>query len=62
MSSVDVFWKIGDLAEWTFGFFEISGNFFNDSFLILGFIGLFYWLNVQRKFNNAAEGDKDQLK
>lgn len=62
MSSTDIFWGIGDLMQWTFGIFEVIGNSFNYMLLGLGFIGLFYWLNWQRKFNQQAENNPDQLK
>jgi hypothetical protein len=34
----------------------------NTGAVLLGFVGLFYWLNLQRKFNAQAEKDPDQLK
>lgn len=57
MSSSSVFWAIGDLLTWTFGIFEMIGNMFNYSLLALGFIGLFYWLNLQKKLNNKAKNE-----
>ena len=62
MSLTDLFWGIGDLLTWTFGIFEVIGNSFNYTLLALGFVGLFYWLNWQRKFNEHAENNPDQLK
>lgn len=62
MSSTDIFWGIGDLMTMTFGIFEVIGNSFNYMLLGLGFVGLFYWLNWQRKFNQQAENNPDQLK
>lgn len=62
MSSTDIFWGIGDLMTMTFGIFEWIGNSFNYMLLGLGFVGLFYWLNWQRKFNQQAENNPDQLK
>ena len=62
MSSTDIFWTIGDFLTWTFGIFEVIGNSFNYMLLALGFIGMFYWLNWQRKFNEQAENKPDQLK
>jgi hypothetical protein len=56
------FYAIGDFLTWTFGFFESVGNIFNNAVIILGFIGLFYWLNWQRKFNKRAEENPNQLK
>jgi len=53
---------LGDIFLWTFQIFEIIGNSFNYSLIVLGFIGLFFWLNKQKKFNEIAEHDPDQLK
>lgn len=58
MTLTDFFWGIGDVAEWTFGIFEITGNMINYFFIIvLGFGGLFYWLNLQRKWNAEAKNN-----
>lgn len=62
MSSSTFFYGIGDFLTWTFGFFELVGNIFNYSLIVLGFIGLFYWLNWQKKFNDQAANNPDQLK
>lgn len=62
MSSTDFFWALGDVFEWTFQIFEIIGNMFNDFLLILGFLGMFYWLAKQHKFNKEAASNPDQLK
>lgn len=65
MSSSDFFWGLGDLfqtvlmpldADW--GITSIM----NTGILLLGFVGLFFWLNKQRKFNAAAESNPDQRK
>jgi hypothetical protein len=34
----------------------------NNIFLVIGFIGMFYWLNLQRKYNKEAENNPDQIK
>ncbi|TNF47916.1 MAG: hypothetical protein EP305_06660 [Bacteroidetes bacterium] len=57
MGSSSVFYAIGDLLTWTFGIFEMIGNTFNYSLIVLGFIGLFYWLNLQKKFNDKAKNE-----
>lgn len=62
MTSATVFNAIADLLQWTFGIFEIIGNSFNYSVIVLGFIGLFYWLNLQKKFNAEAESNPNQIK
>jgi predicted negative regulator of RcsB-dependent stress response len=62
MSSTKVFYAISDFLTWTFGFYENVGNIFNYSLIVLGFVGLFYWLNWQKKFNENAKNDPNHLK
>ena len=62
MSSSTFFYGIADFLQWTFGFFEVVGNKFNYSLIVLGFVGLFYWLNTQKKLNDKASNDSNQLK
>ncbi len=63
MSSSTVFYAIADFMQnYAFIPFEYIGNIVNYLFLALGFIGMFYWLNWQRKFNQQAENDPNQLK
>lgn len=64
MSSSTIFHAIGDALTWSLGIFDsqLFGNVFNYGVIILGFVGLFYWLNVQRKFNVDAEKNPNQLK
>jgi len=57
-----IFYSIADFLQWTFGFFEWVGNGFNDILLLLGFVGLFYWLNIQKKLNQNAENNPNQNK
>ncbi len=63
MNSNVIFETIGDVLLWsTAVVFENVGNLFNNAVIVLGFIGLFYWLNLQRKFNKEAENNPDQIK
>jgi hypothetical protein len=64
MGSVTVFNAIGDfMNDYVFGLFNVEGtNYINLAFLLLGFVGLFYWLNWQRKFNERAKNNPDQRK
>jgi hypothetical protein len=63
MSSKEIFETIGDAILWTTEvIFENVGNGFNNAMLVLGFVGLFYWLNYQRKFNARAKNDPNQIK
>jgi len=62
MSSTDIIYKIGGLLQDSFVFFESVGNIFNYSAIVLGFFGFFFWMNKQRKFNDKASKDSNQLK
>jgi len=54
---------LADLLVWTFEtFLEPAGNLPNTLFTLLGFGGLFYWLNLQSKYNKKAEQESNQLK
>lgn len=62
MSSSTIFNGLGKLfTEGLFIPYEIVGNIFNYSCIVLGFVGLFYWLNLQKKFNQKAK-DNGTLK
>ncbi len=57
MNSFDIFWGIGDFSQWLLGaMYDNIGNVFNYTCIVLGFVGLFYWLNLQNKYN------KEELK
>lgn len=58
------FYGLGDFLGMTFRLLEADmiGNIFNYACIALGFVGLFIWLNMQRKFNAAAESDPNKLK
>ncbi len=64
MTWTGIFWGIGDFLDWTFIILQsdMIGNIFNYSMIVLGFIGLFFWLNKQAKFNKQAENDPNQIK
>jgi hypothetical protein len=56
------FWyALGDILNGAW-FYDNIGNIFNYSLIVLGFIGLFYWLNIQRKLNDKAANDPNQIK
>jgi hypothetical protein len=62
MSSTVVFKAIGKFCyDVPFIFYDNVGNIFNYSCIVLGFVGLFYWLNLQRKFDAAAKNDPNKL-
>lgn len=58
------FYGIADFMQMTFRLLEADmiGNIFNYACIALGFVGLFIWLNMQKKYNVAAESNPDQLK
>jgi hypothetical protein len=64
MTLTEIFWGIGDFMQWTFNLLQADaiGDMFNYAVILLGFVGLFYWLNWQRKFNEQAANDPNQLK
>lgn len=62
MSSTPVFYAIGDFLQWTFQFFDNVGDLLNWSFILLGAFGLVYWLRWQKKFNDQAENNPNQIK
>lgn len=62
MSSSDVIYTIGDLLTASFKFFEVVGNVFNYSLIVLGFFGFFYWMNIQKNLNDKASKDPNQIK
>lgn len=63
MGSSTIFYAIGDfMGNIAFVPFESIGNIFNYSVIVLGFVGLFYWLNLQKKMSDKAAKNPNQLK
>ncbi len=65
MSSSDFFYGLGDLLETVLMPLDDDWgltSLMNTGCLLLGFVGLGFWLNEQRKYNAKAEGDSNQLK
>ena len=65
MTLYNLFSTIGELFQMTFTLLQDDmGLTFlaNTGIVILGFVGMFYWLNWQRKFNAQAANNPDQLK
>ena len=47
---------IGDILTWTFETVLVPlGDLPNFAFIALGFVGLFFWLNMQKKYNSKAQ-------
>lgn len=47
--------KTGDLFQWTFGLMDGPNRNMNIMFIIIGSIGVIYWLTRQTKYNAEAE-------
>jgi hypothetical protein len=47
-------YRLGDLFEWAFGFFEFIQNYFNNILLGTGFFGFGYWMYTQNNLSNKA--------
>jgi len=54
-------WTLGKILNGAW-FYDNIGDIANWTIIGLGFFGLFFWLDKQRKFNNQAEKDPNQLK
>jgi hypothetical protein len=58
MSSSTIFYAIADfMGNYGFKPLELIGNIVNYSCIVLGFFGLFYWLNLQKKLTQKAKDD-----
>jgi cbb3-type cytochrome oxidase subunit 3 len=55
MNSTSVFQSIGDFFQWTFTAFEVIGNGFNTILVVLGFVGITYWMYRQSKYTAEAK-------
>ena len=53
----DLIYGLGDVFSWFFSLFEKLGNMPNYTFIILGFVGLFIWLTMQKNYNNKAQNE-----
>jgi hypothetical protein len=62
MNSSGVFYNIGLYTElFVSSIYDNIGNIFNYSCIVLGFIGLFYWLNFQHKDTQRAKKDPNKI-
>ncbi len=63
MTATKIFWAIGDfLYGFPFEFYDWVGNKFNYSCIVLGFVGLIYWLRLQNKFDKEAQNNTNKLR
>ncbi len=51
----EIVWPIADLLKWTFKLLPAAGNAPNIAALLLGIIGLIYWLRLQARYDREAE-------
>lgn len=56
------FYGIGDASYWFFDLFEELGNLPNIALTVLSFVLLFWWMKLQKKYNDEAATNPDQLK
>lgn len=49
-----IYW-LGDFFNTFFSYFEKLGNVPNYIFLALGFVLFFWWMSLQKKYNEKAE-------
>ena len=54
MTFTDLVYATGDVLEKSFEILPMIGNSFNYFCVVLGFVGLFYWLNFQSKKTKEA--------
>jgi hypothetical protein len=58
MSSSTIFYAIADfMGNYGFAPLEWIGNIFNYACIVLGFFGMFYWLNLQKKYTQKAKDE-----
>lgn len=56
MNTQEVITPVAKFIEWTFETVLVPmGSPFNTSVVILGFVGLFFWLRMQKKYTEKAE-------
>ena len=56
------FYGIGDAAYWFFDYFEELGNLPNIALTTLSFVLLFWWMKLQKNYNDEAAANPNQLK
>lgn len=56
MNTQEIITPVAKFIEWTFETILVPiSSPFNMSVIALGFIGLFFWLRLQKKYNDKAE-------
>lgn len=57
MTFTDLMYATGDILESSFAILPVLGNNFNYIAIVIGFIGLIYWLSFQIKKTKQAKRD-----
>jgi len=58
----EFFYWLGDTLTAFFEIFQNAGNLPNYIFIAVGFGLLVWWLGLQKKYNDKAKSDPNQLK
>lgn len=59
--SADTWYTIGDILNGAW-FYDNIGDIANWSFIVLGFFGFFYWMRIQKRLNDQAANNPNQIK
>lgn len=54
MNLQDLVYPLAEFVDWSFGLLEFLGNWPNIAIVLVGCVGVLYWLMLQRKFNKEA--------
>jgi hypothetical protein len=57
-------WLVNPIAElmvWTFEILIFLDDWANYAFILLGAVGMVYWLMLQKKYNSQAAADPNQI-
>jgi len=58
MNTQDIIYPIGEATEWTFENILVPmADPMNLGIVVLGFIGLVFWLRLQKKYNDKSKSD-----
>lgn len=58
MNTQEVIYPIGEMLQWSFSNLLIPiADSMNAGVVILGFVGLIFWLRLQKKYSAQAQAD-----
>jgi len=61
MTFTEFIYATGDFLESTFTILPKIGNSFNYAVIVLGFVGLIYWLLTQKKLSKKARENNELI-